>query len=60
MYNYLDYRHFRHQVRHKFITDMHKKTTIEDIGESLDDLIFESKARVGEYYKGSVHMFEEP
>ena len=47
MYNYMDYRHFRHQVRHKFINDMHKKSTLEDIGESLDDLIFESKARVG-------------
>ena len=39
---------------------MENKTTLEDIGESLDEMILESKARYGQYYHGSKHFGNVP
>ena len=60
MYSYMDHQQHRHQLRAKFIEEMDKKTTLEDIGESLDEIILDSKARYGQYYHGSRHFSEQP
>ena len=44
MYNYLDFDTEREEVRRKFLQEMNKRTTLEDIGESLDKLVIDSKA----------------
>ena len=46
MYNYFDYDHDRTVIREKFLMEMHKKTTVKDIGEKLDEFILDSKADV--------------
>lgn len=50
MYNYLDYRHDRYKVRERFLNEMNKKTTIEDIGFILDEFVLSSKSTLGEFY----------
>ncbi len=47
MYNYLDYKGDRHKVRQRFLNEMNKKTTLEDIGLILDEFVLDSKANVG-------------
>lgn len=44
MYNYLDYDNDRYVVRKKFLDEMNKKTTLKDIGDSLDKFIVDEKA----------------
>ena len=44
MYNYLDYKNDRHRVRERFLKEMNKKTTIQDVGYLLDELVLDSKA----------------
>ena len=44
MYNYMDFNHDRAMVREKFLKQMNKRTTLLDIGETLDKLVYESKA----------------
>jgi hypothetical protein len=36
MYNNLDYDNDRIRVRSRFLNEMHKKTTLDDIGDLLD------------------------
>lgn len=50
MYNYLDFDHERETVRRKFLQEMNKRTTLEDIGESLDKLVIDSKAANWKHY----------
>ena len=50
MYDYLDYDHDRARVRNKFLKDVAKRTTLEDIGETLDRLTYASKADDYKYY----------
>jgi len=45
MYNYLDYDSNRHQLRERFANEMHKKTSLIDVGEKLDEFILDSKAK---------------
>ena len=45
MYDYLDYDHDRAKVRNKYIKSMHKKTSLQDIGETLDELVIDNKAK---------------
>jgi hypothetical protein len=45
MYNYLDYDSNRHQLRERFAKEMHKKTSLKDVGEKLDEFILDSKAK---------------
>ena len=45
MYNYLDFDNNRVQVRKKYLLEMNKKTNLRDIGETLDELILDSKAK---------------
>lgn len=44
MYDHMDYDNDREQVRQKFLNEANKRVTLEDIGETLDKLIYESKA----------------
>ena len=44
MYNYLDFDNERKQIRERFLAEMHKKTTIQSVGEKLDEFIWTSKA----------------
>lgn len=36
MYNHLDYDHDRAKVREKYLNEINRRTTLEDIGETLD------------------------
>ena len=49
MYNYMDYQSDRIRVRNRFLDQMNKKTTLKDIGETLDRLILDEKAEYNEY-----------
>lgn len=53
MFNYLDYNSDRTRVREKFMKEMHKKTTLEDIGRLLDDFIIDEKAASPEFWDPS-------
>ena len=58
MYNYLDYNNDRYRLREKFALEMHKKTTLKDIGEKLDEFILDSKAKEMKYWNNSKHILE--
>lgn len=60
MYNYLDYDNDRHRVRSRFVKEMNKKTTLEDVGHILDKFIIESKAKTGSLYDPVRHLLEKP
>jgi hypothetical protein len=60
MYNYTDYDNDRNNVRQKFIKEMNKKTTLKDIGDTLDKLILEEKAENAKYYDPAIHMYDLP
>ena len=60
MYNYLDYKNDRHRVRERFLSEMNKKTTIQDVGYLLDELVLDSKANSTEFYDPAVHLTEKP
>lgn len=44
MYDYMDFDNERARARQQFLNEMHKKTTLKDIGEKLDEVILSSKA----------------
>lgn len=44
MYNSLDYDNDRSRVRDKFLNEVNKRTTLADVGETLDKLVIDSKA----------------
>ena len=50
MYHSLDYDYDRHRVRDKFLQECNKRTTLADIGETLDKLVIDSKAAMWKYY----------
>jgi len=50
MYNYLDYESDRVRVRERFLKEMNKKTTLEDIGRMLDKLLVDEKAADIKYW----------
>ena len=39
MYDYLDFDNERAQIRNKFLDQMHKKSSLKDIGDKLDEFI---------------------
>ncbi len=55
MYDYLDYGGDRAQVRGKFLREMNKRVTLDDIGETLDKLVIESKAANWKHYDAREH-----
>ena len=60
MYNYLDYNNDRYKLRERFAHEMHKKTTLKDIGEKLDEFILDSKEKEIKYWDKSKHTLEQP
>ena len=50
MYSYMDYDHDRKLVRDRFMKEVNKRVTLEDIGETLDQLTFASKADNYKHY----------
>ena len=60
MYNYLDFDNDRAEARTRFLNEMNKRTTLADIGESLDKLVYNSKVANWEHYKLSEHWNVEP
>jgi len=59
MYNYLDFKCDRHRVRDRFMKEVNKKTTIEDIGGLLDRFVLDSKANT-QYFQPEHHILEQP
>jgi len=55
MYNYLDYDNDRSKVRSKFLFEMNKRATLEDIGETLDEMVIDSKAKNWKHYNLAEH-----
>jgi hypothetical protein len=55
MYNYLDYDNDRSKVHTKFLMEMNKRATLEDIGETLDELVIDSKAKNWKHYNLAEH-----
>lgn len=55
MYNYGDFDTDRAEVRTKFLTEMNKRTTLQDISESLDQMVINDKGRLNKYYKLNEH-----
>ncbi len=53
MYNYMDYNNDRARVRDRFMKEMNKKTTLEDIGRELDKMLIDEKAESIQFYDPS-------
>ena len=49
MFDYLDFDNDRVRIRNKFIREMNKRTTLEDIGRVLDKFIIDEQADSYEY-----------
>ena len=60
MYNYMDFNHDRAMVREKFLKQMNKRTTLLDIGETLDKLVVDSKAANWKHYDLAENWNDEP
>jgi len=60
MYDYMDFDNDRTRVRTKFLNEMHKKTTVRDIGEKLDEFVLSSKASIADSWDMGKHILEEP
>ena len=60
MYNYLDFINDRHKVRDRFMKEMNRKTTLEDIGLMLDKFTLDSKAASVENMDPARHLLEQP
>ena len=58
MYNYLDFKNDRHRMRQRFMKEINKKTTIEDIGGLLDKFTLDSKANAADYFDPVRHTLE--
>ena len=62
MYNYLDFDNERRAIRGKFLDEMHKKSTVKDIGEKLDEFTWSSKAAtlINGHWHNNKHILEQP
>ena len=60
MYGFLDYDNDRAKVREKFLTEVQKRTSLLDIGETLDNLVYESKAANWRTYSLEEHYDTQP
>lgn len=60
MYDYLDFDNDRSRIRSRFLEEMHKKTTVKDIGDKLDEFTLSSKAAIAEYWDFGKHVLEQP
>lgn len=60
MYDYMDFDNQRKNVRERFLNEMHKKTTLKDIGEKLDEFTYSSKAAIMDNWDDKTHILEQP
>lgn len=60
MYDALDYDHDRAKVRDKFLTEVNRRVTLADIGETLDKLVYDSKGEYAKYYDLAKHHSQKP
>jgi hypothetical protein len=60
MYNYLDFYNDRHTVRERFVNEINKKTTLEDVGKQLDKFVLDSKASLDDLFVPEKHITEQP
>jgi hypothetical protein len=58
MYNYLDFYNDRHTVRERFVNEINKKTTLEDVGKQLDKFVLDSKASLDDLFVPEKHITE--
>jgi len=58
MYNYLDFYNDRHKVRERFVKEINKKTTLEDVGNQLDKFVLDSKASLDKLFVPHLHVTE--
>jgi hypothetical protein len=59
MYNMDDFTHERGRMRNKFVKEIHRKTSLEDIGRTLDKFVLDSKAKMDpRFYRDDVHTLE--
>ena len=59
MYDQLDFDHDRSKVRRKFLSEVNRRVSLDDIGETLDKLIYESKGENAQYYDLLRHHNQE-
>lgn len=55
MYNTFDYETDRSRIRDKFLTQMNKRISLKDIGETLDELVLDNKSKYNKYYRLNEH-----
>lgn len=60
MYNFMDYDNERANVRQKYLQETNKRVDLRDIGEMLDDLVFENKAKLNKHYDLREHHAQQP
>lgn len=60
MYDHLDYAHDRAKVRDKFLGEVNKRVTLEDVGETLDKMALDSKAAYAQTYQLEEHHSQQP
>jgi hypothetical protein len=60
MYNFMDYDNDRLKVRQKFLDQMNKRVDLRDIGEMLDELVIENKAKHYKHYDLREHYAQQP
>jgi len=60
MYNYMDFDHDRAHARKKIMTEINKRTTLDDIGDQLDELVYKSKGDSYKYYDVAEDIYKEP
>ena len=60
MYDHLDYDSERATARTKFLDEANKRTTLEDLGETLDKLVIDSKAKNWKHYQPNEHATLQP
>ena len=55
MYSELDYDTERGQARTRFLQDVNRRTTLEDLGETLDKIVYDNKAANWKHYQLHEH-----
>ena len=58
MYDNFDFANQRRILRDRFMKEMHKKTTLEDVGGLLDRFILDSKANTFDNWHPHKHLLE--
>jgi len=60
MYQHGDYDSERYKIREKFLKETGKRVNLDDIGETLDDMVLANKAKYFEHYEIAKHHNLQP